>query len=222
MTVLLEKICGNNFVHRLRAICLFEADFNWWNKLIFARRMMALASEKGSILDELFARKGVQCADANLCKTFFAGVSKIMHHPASITSADFSDCYDRTAHPPLSLALQAFRTPKAAVKVMLKSLQIMQFCLRTGFGESTQTYGGSEDNPLAGAGQGNGGAPPSFTALSTLVVNAYKRLGHGATLTSSLMARIYLLASVLYVDDGDWLHTADEPTTSDEDMLEKV
>ena len=105
---------------------------------------------------------------------------------------------------------------------MLKSLQIMQFCLQTGFGKSTQTYGGSEDNPLAGAGQGNGGAPPSFTALSTLVVNAYKRLGHGATLTSSLMARIYLLASVLYVDDGDWLHTADEPTTSDEDMLKKV
>lgn len=38
LTVLLEKICGNNYVHRLRAICLFEADFNWWNKLVFARR----------------------------------------------------------------------------------------------------------------------------------------------------------------------------------------
>ena len=54
------------------------------------------------------------------------------------------------------------------------------------------------------------------------MVNAYKRLGHGATLTSSLMARIYLLASALYVDNGDWLHTEDEPTTSDKDMLEKV
>ena len=40
VTVLLEKIMGNTFVHRLRAICLFEADFNWWNKLVFARRMM--------------------------------------------------------------------------------------------------------------------------------------------------------------------------------------
>ena len=28
VTVLLEKICGNNYVHKLRAICLFEADFN--------------------------------------------------------------------------------------------------------------------------------------------------------------------------------------------------
>ncbi len=40
VTVLLEKIVGNVFVHKLRAICLLEADFNWWNKLIFAKRMI--------------------------------------------------------------------------------------------------------------------------------------------------------------------------------------
>ena len=34
LTVLLEKIIGNNFVHKLRAICLLEADFNWMNKMI--------------------------------------------------------------------------------------------------------------------------------------------------------------------------------------------
>jgi hypothetical protein len=37
LTVLLEKIMGNVFVHKLRTICLLEADFNWWNKLIFAK-----------------------------------------------------------------------------------------------------------------------------------------------------------------------------------------
>ncbi len=32
LTVLLEKILGNMFVHnKLQAICLLEADFNWWN-----------------------------------------------------------------------------------------------------------------------------------------------------------------------------------------------
>ena len=55
LTVLLEKICGKNFVNRLGAICLFEADFNWWNKLIFARRMMKLAGESNErrVLQEL-------------------------------------------------------------------------------------------------------------------------------------------------------------------------
>ncbi len=31
LTILLEKIMGNVFVHKLHAICLLEADFNWWN-----------------------------------------------------------------------------------------------------------------------------------------------------------------------------------------------
>jgi hypothetical protein len=30
LTVLLKKILGNVFVHKLCAICLLEADFNWW------------------------------------------------------------------------------------------------------------------------------------------------------------------------------------------------
>jgi hypothetical protein len=34
LMVLLEKIIGNNFVHKLQAICLLEADFNWMNKMI--------------------------------------------------------------------------------------------------------------------------------------------------------------------------------------------
>jgi hypothetical protein len=40
LMVLLEKILGNVFVHKLLAICLLEVDFNWANKLIFAKRMM--------------------------------------------------------------------------------------------------------------------------------------------------------------------------------------
>ncbi len=43
LTVLLEKVAGNNFIHKLRAICLLEADFNWINKIIFAKRMIGSA-----------------------------------------------------------------------------------------------------------------------------------------------------------------------------------
>ncbi len=37
LTLLLEKVVGNNFVHKLWVICLLEADFNWINKIIFAK-----------------------------------------------------------------------------------------------------------------------------------------------------------------------------------------
>ncbi len=48
-TVLLKKIIGNVFVHKLCAICLLEANFNWWNKFIFAKRIMQQAIQESSI-----------------------------------------------------------------------------------------------------------------------------------------------------------------------------
>ena len=47
LTVLLEKEFGSIYIDKLRAICLFEADFNWLQKLIFSKRMMSNAKEKG-------------------------------------------------------------------------------------------------------------------------------------------------------------------------------
>ena len=92
LTILLEKVIGNIFVHKLRAICLFEADFNWWNKLIFARRMMHLAGEKWQILEESFAKKGSHAMNAIMVKTLFGDTSKVLHWPASLSGVDFDKC----------------------------------------------------------------------------------------------------------------------------------
>jgi hypothetical protein len=52
LTVLLEKTFGSILIHKLRAICLVEADYNWLMKLIFSKRMMENAREKGLIPEE--------------------------------------------------------------------------------------------------------------------------------------------------------------------------
>ena len=64
------------------------------------------------------------------------------------------------------------------------------------------------DNPTLGLGMGNGAGPPDFSVLSTLIVNAYKRMGHGMKLTSADKARLFLLVAVMYVYDTDLLHRA--------------
>jgi hypothetical protein len=68
LMVLLEKIVGNVFVHKLHAISLLEADFNWWNKLVFAKRMMQQAMSDGSIPQECFVKKHSHCNNAVLMK----------------------------------------------------------------------------------------------------------------------------------------------------------
>jgi hypothetical protein len=54
LTVLLENMVGNNFVHKLWAICLLKADFNWVNKVIFAKRMIGPALENNLIAGKCF------------------------------------------------------------------------------------------------------------------------------------------------------------------------
>ena len=76
-----------------------------------------------------------------------------MHHPISITKNYFGDRYNQVAHTVQSVALQENGVPKHGVKMMLIALETMQFCLRTGFGESKTFFGGSMDNLTMGLGQ---------------------------------------------------------------------
>ena len=52
--------------------------------------------------------------------------------------------------------------------------------------------------------------------------NAYRRMGHGAQLTSAYTSRMFILAAVMYVDDTDLLHWAPSPTTPSRELVQQV
>jgi hypothetical protein len=174
LTVLLEKIIGNVFAHKLRAICLLEANFNWWNKLIFAKRMMHQAVCDGSIPQKCFAKKNSHCNNAVLTKQFFCDSSRSLHHLTGLGECDFGDCYNRAAHPPTSIALQSWGIPQPAICILLSSMRKMQYVLKTGFGESSKSFGGTTASPNSRLGLGSGASPPVFMVLSSLIVNTYR------------------------------------------------
>ncbi len=222
LTVLLEKIVGNVFVHKLRAICLLEADFNWWNKLVFAKRMMQQAIHAGAISQECFAKKNSHCNYAVLTKQFFCDSSRVCHHPVDLGDCNFGNCYVRAAHPPTSIALCSWGIPVTAIQVLLTLMQVMQYFLRTGFGESSESFSGTPTNPNSGLGQGSGRSPPGFLALSSLIVNAYRCQGHGTNVASAFVGRLFSLAAVMYVDDTDILHWPPSAYTNDAKLVSYV
>ena len=67
----------------------------------------------------------------------------------------------------------------------------MTFYLRTGYGVSKNGYGGTVDDPTFGLGQGNGMAPSGFTAVSSLMDEAYKRLGHASTFAGAWTGMLF-------------------------------
>ena len=136
--------------HKLRAICLLEADFNWWNKLVFAKRMMHSARDSDMIPEENFAKKASCCNHAVMMKRMLTDDSRILHHPAAVGGSNWGDCYARAAHPATSLAFRSWGVSQAGCRVLLMALRTMHYCLRTGFGESKEIHGGTEEDPFQG------------------------------------------------------------------------
>ncbi len=85
-------------------------------------------------------------------------------------------------------------------------METMRFYLCMGFGESKTSYGSTHEEQLAGYGQGNAAAGPGFTAMSSLIVNAYLCDGFGARIYSSYYKQLLLLAAVMYIHDTDLIH----------------
>jgi hypothetical protein len=102
-------------------------------------------------------------------------------------------------------------------------MQTMQYVLKTGFGKSSDSYGGTTTaSPYFGHGQGNGASPSGFLALSSLTINAYQRMGHGAKILSSFSCRVFHLTAVMYVDDTNLLHWPKLYTTDPDDLIAHV
>jgi hypothetical protein len=212
----------NVFVHKLCVICLLEANFNWWNKLIFAKQMMQQASEAGSIPQECYAKKQSHCIFAVLTKQLFCDSSHVLHHPVGLGKCNFGDCYDQAANPPTSIALQSWGIPKSAIQVLLSTMQTMQYVLKMSFGKSSDSYGGTTTSPNFGLGQGSGASPPGFLALSSLIINAYRQMGHGAKILSSFSCHLFHLTVVMYVDDTNLLHWPKLSSTNPDDLIAHV
>ncbi len=137
MQVMLEKIAGVSLVEKLRAIQLYEADFNCYNQFIFSRQAMQTLTDSGYIPEELFSQKGSTSEDAKLDKTLMVDLSRQTRQPMAVISADSAYCYDRANHVIMSLVWLALTTGNIPALVLtLICLHTMKFFQKTGFGES--------------------------------------------------------------------------------------
>jgi hypothetical protein len=223
ITVLLEKVFGVRLIDKLRAICLLEADFNWLNKLIFAHRLEQHCRKHGLVPAEQFAKSCTTCEEASLVKNLICDNSRILHNSLSITSVDMDQCFDRAHSSIAGVAARAHGVSQKSTDLMLKTMQMMQYFVKSGFGVAdTPSFEGTPLEFLMGLGQGSGIAPMGMRGVVTLAVNSYKTLGHGMSTKTSRTQRLFLLAAIIYVDDTDLLHWGDFYGISDSAFLSRI
>eukprot|EP00956_Cyclotella_meneghiniana_P026710 scaffold58429_cov56-Cyclotella_meneghiniana.AAC.2 len=143
-----------------------------------------------------------------------------MHSSFIIGGADLDQCFDRSNAPIAGLAARAHRVSRESTRLMLTTMQNMQYFVRTGFGISKEpAFGGQEGDLLMSLGQGSGAAPMGMRNIITIATNAYKRLGHGIRMQTAISQRLLLLAAIIYVDDTDLLHWGRFYGIDDEEFL---
>jgi hypothetical protein len=147
LQVMLEKIAGVCLVEKLRAIQLYEADFNCFNHFIFGRAAMDTLTKNDYLPEEIFSQKGCTAKDAKFDKTLIANLSRQARHPMTVVSADAAYCYDRINHVVMSLVWLVLTGNTPAIVATLICLQTMKFFQRTGFGDSKSFFGGQRHKP---------------------------------------------------------------------------
>ncbi len=75
----------------MRAICLLEADYNWFNKYVFAKQMMDRAFSEGIVPAEQFAKRGSQAAHGVLASGLFCDIAQALHKTSTIKSVDLAN-----------------------------------------------------------------------------------------------------------------------------------
>jgi hypothetical protein len=143
-------VFGNIYIDKMRAICLLEADYNWLNKFVFTKQMMDRAFKEEIIPAEQFAKRGSQATEGVLTSGLFCDIARALHRTAAIESVDLANCYDAVAHPIASIALQSFKVRKVMVSMMLYVLEKMAWYLKTPFGQSKISFGGTKWDPSMG------------------------------------------------------------------------
>ncbi len=140
--VMILKKSGIMKLSSLRTICLFPVDCNYAFKHI-GRKMMKIAEATGSLAPEQYgSRKGHRSIDLAVSKALTYDLFRQLRRTGAICSNDARSCYDLIGHSQASIAMQRNGVPRSAVDCLFSTLQNAKHQVRTGYGDSSKSYGG--------------------------------------------------------------------------------
>ena len=211
--VMIEKKKGDFHVTRLRALLLYELEFNQNNKKT-GRDMMYNAEDLNLIAIEQYgSRKGLDASGHSINKVLSNDLIRLLRRPAALCSNDAKSCYDRIVHAIASLCMQRVGLPKEPIICMFTTIQNLNHYIRTVFGDSEISFSGALwVIPIQGVGQGNGGGPQIWAVVSTPVLNLMRSMGFGACFKAAITGETVSFVGFSFVDDTDLFQTARDPS----------
>jgi hypothetical protein len=203
--VMLEKDAGDPKIDRLHIICLYEADYNLFLKIMWAHRMINFA-EKNNLFDDSQSggRPRRTSNDVALRKMLVYTHSRITQTNFASMDLDAKSCFDRIMASFGMLYSRFFGIPKSACKLHGLTIAEMQHHVKTALGISSAFFQSTPEKVLYGSGQGSSGSPPLWMSISTILFRALEaRMGPGANFSCPRRQNVSSLTTKAWVDDSN-------------------
>jgi hypothetical protein len=203
--VMLEKDPGDPKIDRLRIICLYEADYNLYLKIMWAHRMVKTA-EDNNLFDnsQSGGRPRRTSNDVALRKMLTYTFSRITRTSFASMDLDAKSCFDRIMASFGMLCSRFFGMPKSACELHGITIYEMQHHVKTAIGISSAFFQSTPEKVLYGSGQGSSGSPPLWMTISIVMFRALEaRMGKGAHYACPRNRRTTSHTTEAWVDDSN-------------------
>ncbi|KAL7529017.1 hypothetical protein ACHAXR_002748, partial [Thalassiosira sp. AJA248-18] len=202
--VMLEKKKGIRQIHQMRIIGLVEADFNTALKLFFAKQMVT-NSEATTLTEEQWGgRPGRTATEPALRKMLSFEYGRVMYVTMALFANDAVACFDRMVPNISTLIARKYGVKQNVMRSRNATMERMQHTIRTGHGESTETYQQNEsDVALAGETQGKGDVASLWSLLSQTILRTHQCLHEPLTLPHVTGSPKITKNNDAFVDDCD-------------------
>ena len=207
LNVELEKRSGERRLDKLRTIHLLKACFQQGTKTLLGQGVMKNARKHRQIPESQYATKKKKGTEAVLVKRLYYDLLRIMKIPGAVIANDAKGCYDRMSLAIGSLCLRRLGTPLNILSALFITVINMRHYVRSGLGDSTSYYTSERDKYLQGGGQGNGSGPPTWLAISVVLLNIIADYPINAMFVSAVLLISITMSAIMYVDDTDVLLT---------------
>lgn len=199
----LEKIPGKPLIGKLRVIHIFEADYNLLLKYFISKKATHHAIyHKTTATEQSGGRPNCTAIDEAVRTVVTFETCRLQRISGGVIYNDAKACFDRVIENISNLTCLNAGAPIKVLDLHSQTIHSMQYIIKHKQGLSPTANGHLKPDPFYGVGQGAGDAGARWGFISDMIIKAYNKKAHDATIKSPI-TKIFSNHKVqAFVDDS--------------------
>ena len=206
-SIVLFKDKDNNFLHRIRNIHIYEADYNLILKLKW-EQAIALSENHNLLHPSQFgSRVSKRSTDPVFTEILQQEVARMSNLPFIQINYDAQACYDRIIPEVAFQISRKYGVSPDVIDVVRNTMSHSKFFIKLGSTVTQSYYSNTSENTMFGTGQGSGCSPHIWTMISSELFHLYSQDSSGYRISSPFEDSTHEIHITAYVDDVNTHHS---------------